>query len=75
MTQVVALPRATGVLLDVRGEGRTLRVTPHAEQGVVVLSVWQQGVCTASFRLCAEHVPNLVATLLGTGTSETFDAC
>lgn len=75
MTEVVALPPATSVLPDVRGEGRTLRVTPHLEQGVVVLSVWHEGVCAASFRLCADQVPDLVATLVGAGPAGTFRAC
>ena len=66
-------PRAGEVFLDARGSGRTLRVSWHQEAGVVVLSLWRSGVCTATFRLPVDEVPDLVEALRG-GLSQAYDA-
>ncbi len=56
-------PGRSGVVPDVRGEGRALRTTWHHEAGCVVLSVWRGNVCTATVRLAPEDVPALVDVL------------
>ncbi|HEU5046201.1 MAG TPA: hypothetical protein VFT75_18920 [Nocardioidaceae bacterium] len=66
-------PRAGEVFLDARGSGRTLRVSWHEEAGVVVLSLWRSGVCTGTFRLPVDEVPDLVEALRD-GLSQAFDA-
>jgi len=48
---------------DVRRDGRILRVTWHADDDVVVLSLWRGSRCTGTFRLPVDAVPDLVATL------------
>ncbi len=53
------LPSAGAAYLDARGDGRALRVSWHAEAEVVVLSLWRDNVCTGSFQLALEDVPDL----------------
>jgi hypothetical protein len=65
MVPVLALPARGDVLLDARGGGRALRVSWHHEGELVVLSLWHEGVCTASFRLPAADVPALIDALAG----------
>src|SRR4051812_5859031 len=48
MSEVVPFPRSGDVVDDVRGEGRTLRVTTHDDSGLVVVSIWYGGTCAAS---------------------------
>lgn len=63
MGRLVALPVRGEVFVDVRGEGRSLRVSWHHEDGVVVLSLWRSAVCTGTLRMAADDVPFLIATL------------
>jgi hypothetical protein len=56
-------PIAGAVLGDARGDGRALRVTWHADEGVVVMSVWKDNVCTTTVRLTPDQVAPLVETL------------
>jgi hypothetical protein len=63
MGELIALPQAGDVFSDVRGDDRTMRVTPHPDAGVVVVSVWAGKICRASFRLPEEDVPRLIETL------------
>jgi hypothetical protein len=63
MPPVRPLPATGSVFVDPRGGGRALRVTWHAEAGVVVLSLWRANVCAGSFRLPAEEVPAMIAAL------------
>ncbi|MDP9399080.1 MAG: hypothetical protein M3P96_15245 [Actinomycetota bacterium] len=65
MEMVAALPRHGQVFLDPRGADRVLRVSCHAEAGLVVLSLWQADSCTATFRLPMAEVPDLVSALVG----------
>ena len=58
-----ALPTQGEVFDDVRGEGRTLRVSWHSADGVVVLSMWRQSECTGSFRLPVSDLPDLLRAL------------
>jgi hypothetical protein len=63
MHPVRPLPATGEVFLDARGSGRALRVSWHAEAGVIVLSLWHGGTCTGSFRLPAADVPDLIDAL------------
>jgi hypothetical protein len=65
MAVVLALPARGEVLLDTRGSDRALRVSWHHEDGMVVLSLWQEGLCTGSFRLDMSDVPSLIDALVG----------
>jgi hypothetical protein len=56
-------PVAGAVLADARGDGRALRVTWHAEAGVVVISLWRDNVCTATAQLGPADAAELVRTL------------
>jgi hypothetical protein len=58
-----ALPTQGEVFDDVRGQGRTLRVSWHGDDGVVVLSMWRQSECTGSFRLPVSDLPDLLRAL------------
>ena len=51
------------IFLDSRGSDRAMKVTWHREASLVVLSLWRGNVCTGSFRLTVEEVPELVALL------------
>jgi hypothetical protein len=60
------LPATGQVYVDGRGDERTLRVSWHrevGEEGVVVLSLWRDGVCVGSFRMDADQVRDLVDVL------------
>ena len=60
------LPASGQVYVDGRGDERTLRVSWHhevGEEGVVVLSLWRDGVCVGSFRMEADQVRDLVEVL------------
>ncbi len=63
MRRVQPLPRAGEVYLDARGDDRALRVSWHSESGVVVVSLWRENVCTATFQLGHDQVPDLIAVL------------
>ena len=67
------LPAAGEVFLDARGAGRALRVSWHREADLVVLSLWSGGLCTGSFRLRTEDVPDLVDALCG-GLARSYEA-
>lgn len=64
MTAVRPLPRTGSIYFDARGDDRALRVSWHEESDLVVLSLWRDNVCTGTFRLPAEDVPNLIDTLV-----------
>jgi hypothetical protein len=58
--EVVALPVSGEILPDARGGGRWMRVTWHDEADLVVLSLWRDDSCVATFRLTPDQVPALV---------------
>jgi hypothetical protein len=60
---VSPLPRHGDVMVGRDVAGRTLRISGHPELGRVVLSIWQNDVCRATFRLTPEDVPAFVAML------------
>ena len=71
MAQVVPLPKRGEVFLDARGEGRSMRLSWHHEQGVVILSLWRNTLCAGSFRLPVADVPAVIAALVA-GLSEGY---
>jgi hypothetical protein len=64
MTAVRPLPRTGSIFLDARGDERALRVSWHEEADLVVVSLWRDNVCTGTFRLAGEDVPDLISTLV-----------
>lgn len=62
MDNLRRLPRRQEVLVDERGV--SLRLTWHAERDQVVLSLWHDGTCAATFRLPAEEAPRLAGFLV-----------
>ena len=68
------LPHAGEVFFDIRGNSRSMRVSWYADSPVAVLSIWQGGVCTGTFRLAAGDLPRLVEVLrLGPGGRRPAD--
>ena len=63
MGEVRPIPTLGGVVGDVRGRGRALRVSWHREDGLVVLSLWDGPRCTGTVRVAASDVPALVEAL------------
>ena len=63
MAAVRPLPRTGSIFFDARGAGRALRVSWHEEADLVVVSLWRDNVCTGSFRLAGEDVPDVIDTL------------
>ncbi|HEY6747043.1 MAG TPA: hypothetical protein VI357_15150 [Mycobacteriales bacterium] len=64
MGEVLPLPRLGGVVRDVRGGGRALRVSWHGDgDSLVVLSLWDGGRCTGTVQVAAADVPTLVEAL------------
>ncbi|MPQ97091.1 hypothetical protein GB931_03945 [Modestobacter sp. I12A-02628] len=57
------LPRVGSWFLDVRGEGRGVRVSRHPERPLVNLTLWRQDVCVGSTHLAPGDVAGLVAAL------------
>lgn len=85
MGNVTPLPRRSavpmtgetvGAFLDTRGDGRALRVTWHHEAAphgpVVLLSLWREETCVASFRLPIDDVPDLIDALRS-GLAAAYD--
>jgi hypothetical protein len=72
MTAARPLPQKGAIFLDSRGGDRALRVSWHTESGLVVLSLWRDNVCSGSFRLAVDEVPELIATLRA-GLDQAYD--
>ena len=53
------LPATGEIFLDARGDDRALRISWHYDTDLVVLSLWRENVCTGSFRLTVDEVPEL----------------
>ncbi|WP_426243205.1 hypothetical protein [Nocardioides sp. LHG3406-4] len=66
------LPATGSIHLDARGGDRALRVSWHHEAGLVVLSLWRDNVCTGSFRLAVDEVPDLIE-MLRAGLDQAYD--
>ena len=63
MGEVRPIPTLGGVVRDVRGAERALRVSWHREDELVVLSLWNGPRCTGTVRVAAADVPALVEAL------------
>lgn len=48
-----------------RGSTRAVRVSPHAQSGLVALSLWRNDRCVGSLRLAPNEVASLIAKLNG----------
>jgi len=66
------LQRTGEVFLDARSGSRALRVTWHHESEVVVLSLWRDNLCAATFRLAFDDVPALIE-VLRSGLDAAYD--
>ena len=64
MAAVRPLPRTGSIFFDARGADRAMRVSWHEEADLVVVSLWRDNVCSGSFRLPADDVPDLIDTLV-----------
>ncbi|MDP9417681.1 MAG: hypothetical protein M3P48_07605 [Actinomycetota bacterium] len=64
MGDVVAFPAAGAVFFDARGAERAMRISSHEEAGVLVLSLWRDDLCAATFRLPIEHAASFVAAVV-----------
>ena len=73
MGELVALPSAGDVFEYVRGDDRTMRVTCHPARGTVVVSLWVDRICRASFQLPEADVPRLRAVLDTVGVGVAAD--
>lgn len=73
MTAARALTEPGSIFLDPRGSDRALRVSWHQEHEVVVMSLWRDNLCTATFRLGIDEVPDLIA-LLREGLDVAYEA-
>jgi hypothetical protein len=72
MSAARPLPELGSIFLDARGSERALRVSWHSEADLVVLSLWRDNLCTASFRLSIEEVPQLIE-MLRAGLDRAYD--
>ncbi|MGH3380650.1 MAG: hypothetical protein ACRDP6_38545 [Actinoallomurus sp.] len=63
MPGATPLPKRGEVFFDHRRPDRSLRLSPHPDAGVVVLSIWNGGVCQATFQLPGDQVAMFVDTL------------
>jgi hypothetical protein len=62
MDELHRLPQRQAVLVDERGV--SLRLTWHGEHDQVVMSIWHDGTCTASFRLPIQEAPRMAGFLM-----------
>ncbi|WP_345358684.1 hypothetical protein [Actinoallomurus liliacearum] len=64
MSAATPLPKQGDVFFDSRGADRALRLSRHPDAGVVVLSIWNGGVCQGTFRLPSDQIATLAEALL-----------
>lgn len=48
---------------DLRGQGRAVRVSAHAEAGFLVVSTWKADECVSTVRLLPDEAAHLMAGL------------
>jgi hypothetical protein len=60
---VIPLPRHGQWAWDLRGEGRGVRVSAHADAGVLNVSLWREGACVGTAQLLPADVATLVSGL------------
>jgi hypothetical protein len=63
MADLLPLPRHGESFVDDRGDDRTMRVSMHPEQRLVVFSIWAGTSCRASFRLPLDEAIRLSEVL------------
>src|SRR4051794_40506374 len=63
MPGATPLPKQGEVFFDHRRTDRSLRLSPHPDAGVVVLSIWNGGVCQATFQLPGDQVESFAEAL------------
>ncbi|WP_147312189.1 hypothetical protein [Thermomonospora umbrina] len=63
MSDANPLPRVGEVFFDDRGEDRALRLSWHPDAQVMVVSIWNGGVCSGTFRLSARDVPGFIESM------------
>ena len=68
------MPKAGDLFYDVRGDDRTMRVSCHHDRDVVVVSMWADKVCRASFRLALDDLPRLMEALGSCGGPPEVEA-
>jgi hypothetical protein len=64
------MPSRGEVIIGRDVAGRVLRMSSHPELDRVVLSIWQDASCLATFRLAPADVPGLVRALVSTALPE-----
>jgi hypothetical protein len=64
MSAATPLPKQGDVFFDSRGADRALRLSRHPDAGVVVLSLWNGGVCQGTFRMPVDQIAAFAETLL-----------
>src|ERR1700759_1155067 len=60
---VIALPAHARWAWDARGDGRAVRVSTHAEVGLLNVSIWRDDICVGTVRLGPDDVATLVKGL------------
>jgi hypothetical protein len=60
---VIPLPRHGQWVFDSRGEGRSVRVSAHADEGLLNVSIWRGGECVGTARLLPADAATLVSGL------------
>jgi hypothetical protein len=67
MMNTVQVARSDGVrrqwFTDARDDGRRMEVSWHADEGIVIVSLWHGSICRATFRLPVDQAPAVVQTL------------
>ncbi|MFB9839488.1 hypothetical protein [Actinoallomurus acaciae] len=58
------LPKQGDVFFDRRRPDRSLRISRHPDAGLVVLSIWNGGVCQGTFQLPADQAGMFAEALL-----------
>ncbi len=66
MPGATPLPKQGDVFFDYRRPDRSLRLSRHPDAGVVVLSIWNGGVCQATFQLPGDQVELFAEALRNT---------
>jgi hypothetical protein len=69
---VLALPTHGRWAWDDRGDGRAVRVSTHAEAGLLVVSLWRDDICVGTVRLPPGEAA-AVAAALTDGLAELAD--
>ncbi|TFV89544.1 hypothetical protein [Blastococcus sp. CT_GayMR16] len=60
---VIPLPRHGQWAWDLRGQGRGVRVSTHADEGLLNVSLWREGTCVGTAQLLPADVAKLVSGL------------